>query len=232
MMKKLMIVIVLTTLAFGGSALAALEDMNLVYDTYVDQENPADAYGNVDVLRLQNPGERWDESGLFPVLNDYLEQRIFLQFDLSAILANAILTDGVFGIYSGEVDENLAVSVQLWDIKNNAWDNSLTWDGSQTLLGGQVQIGLVQSFSLAGNYWEWAWSDLNSWDYTDALADGKVSFMLTMQVDSNNSTYAVFNSDENDNFHPYLKLEYIPEPATLSLLALGMGSLTMVRRKR
>jgi hypothetical protein len=229
-MNKYIILSAAAALSLASPA-QAMMDMVLLYDTYVDQGNPAAAYSGLDALHLQGAGQGIGMSNLTnPLLVEYSVQRIFLQFDLSSVPAGSVLTDAEFGIYLGETYKFDSPKIQLWFLNNDAWDNTLTWDSSLTLLGSQVELGIVQSTGSLDEYWRWTWSNMSTWDYTDALAAGKVSFLLTMDPEDE-FNYALFNSNENEVFKPYLKLAYIPEPATITLLTMGIGALASSRRK-
>lgn len=230
-MKTLTAITVMAALMLGGVAQAAF-DMPLLYDTYVDEGAPGTSYGGLNVLRLQGQGQAIDLSGSFPVLVDYPVQRIFLQFNISAVPAGSVLTEAEFGIYINAVYEFDSPKLQMWVLNNDAWDESLTWTNSLALLGAQNKISLVQSAGSVDEYWKWTWSDMNQWDYTDALVNGKVSFLLTMDPEYQDIyNFAQFNSGENAAFQPYLRLAYIPEPATMGLLAMGIGGLVAFRKK-
>lgn len=227
MMKPLLTITVMAALMIGGVAQAVL-DMPLLYDTYVDAGNPATPYGSLNILRIQ--GEGMDLSNPFAPLT-YSIQRIFLQFDVfSSVPAGAVLTFAEFGIYLNSPSETPKPTMRLWDLNNNAWNDTLTWNSSPAILGNQKAIGIPQSVNSAGRYYVWSWSDLNTWDYANDLVAGKVSFMLTVETE-NSFSFAQFNSSQNAQFQPYLKLAYIPEPATMGLLAMGMGGLVAFRKK-
>ena len=200
MMKKMMIIAVLAALSLGGSAHAML-DMDLLYNTYVDSDNADTSFAGLDVLRLQN-----GKTDLFsyPQQNHSI-QHIFLQFDLSVIPQMAELTSAQFGIYLNGNTETPKPNLQLWDINNNGWNNALTWTDSLGILGNEVAIDIVQPTDSVGRYY--FWNLIGAWDYTAALQNGAVSFMLTIESENVHSySYASFNSEQNEAFQPYLKL--------------------------
>ncbi|NLW83122.1 MAG: PEP-CTERM sorting domain-containing protein [Phycisphaerae bacterium] len=225
MMKTFMTLAILIGLTLGGTTSAML-DMDILFDTYVDAGSPDASYGELDVLRIQEEGT--DRL----TLQDYNVQRIFIQFDLSVIPEEAVMTYAEFGIWLNNDSDTPKPVMQLWNLNNyDAWDNTLTWNESLSLLGGQTKLDISQSADSTGRYY--FWNLMGVWDYAADLSNGKVTFLLTVDPEDDFS-FAAFNSSRNAENQPYLKLEYdaIPEPATLALLAMGMGGIGVFRKKR
>jgi hypothetical protein len=227
-MKTLLMIAIMATLTFGGSAFAALEEMVLLYDTYVDEENPGLSYGSLNGLRVRSKGFDFDTPGSLLYAG---QQHMLLQFDLSSIPQGATLTDGVFGIFLNSMSNVDTPSIQLWDLNNNAWNDALTWNDSLSLQDNKVKIGAPEQVEPAPYEMVWGWNILHNWDYADALAAGKVSFLLTVNSQVDLSLFAEYFSGENAAFQPYLRLAYVPEPATMGLLAMGLGGLVAFRKK-
>ncbi len=231
MMKKrihlsLSVVLLISCLSAG-----AMETMPLVYDLYVNKDSPTAVYSDLATLRLEAEGTGIDLDNLTNIAIEGSIHRIFLQFDLSSLPDNAILTGAEFGIYLSDIYDLDVSSIQLWDVKNHQWDNDLNWDNSLTLLGNKEAIGISQSYGTGDvdDYIRWTLGDFVDWDFAGALADQTASFMLTLAPEDI-FNFAVFNSSDNAANHPYFKVSYIPEPATLVLL--GLGGVLLRKRKR
>lgn len=225
MMKTFMTLAILIGLTLGGTTSAML-DMDILFDTYVDAGSPDASYGGLDVLRIQGEGTDWLA---FPT-QEYDVQRIFIQFDLSVIPAEAVLTHAEFGIWLNNESDTPKPVMQLWNLNNyDAWDNTLTWNESLNILGGQTTLDIAQATDSSDRYYFWnLWA---VWDYAADLGNGKVTFLLTVDPEDEFS-FAAFNSSRNSENQPYLRVDYVPEPATLTLLAMGMGGIGVFRKKR
>jgi hypothetical protein len=226
MMKTVLTITVMAALMIGGVAQAAL-DMPLLHDTYVDAGAPTTSYASLNTLRIQGAGTDFSDP-LNPLT--YSVQQLFVQFDVSAVPADAELTFAEFGIYLNDQSGTPKPSMQLWDLNTNTWDDTLTWNSSRIMLGDKTDIGISQSTDSAGRYYVWSWSDLNTWNYANELVAGKASFMLTADIEDS-FNFAQFNSGQNADFQPYLKLAYLPEPTTMILLIMGMVRMAAFRKK-
>jgi hypothetical protein len=209
------------------AALALLAAVNLPAAMY-NAPLTADAYtdsvlvdSNFDTGSLQSRGF---EGETMPGSGVDSEQRTFLKFNVG-FLADKTILSAKFGIYLNAFSDYSHPSLQLKRVGDGWTETGITWNNSQALVSGAVAIGTDEQFSEL-RYYEW--DVFPTWDYGD-LADGFVSYMLPVADESLNN-YAYFNSGENAAFHPYLHIEYIPEPATLILMTLG--GLAALRRRR
>jgi len=190
-------------------AVVDLYDQSPFEDAYVDDVRPDTPY-NTTALQIQGFGD-----DTFPGSSVDSIQRSFLKFNISSLEGKTLLS-AKFGIYLNNRSGNYTPSLQLYHIGDGWSEDSITWNNSASLVAGASAIGSDEQVDSV-RYYEW--NVFPSWDASD-LTDGYVSYMLTVgQQDLNN--YAYFNSSENSEFKPYLRIEYIPEPASVVLLGLG-----------
>jgi hypothetical protein len=218
-MRSLVMAGIALLVAANASAVLDMYNAPLVQDAYVDSVQTSTTF-NSTVLQVQGyGGEDYPNSGVTS------EQRSFLMFDVSW-LAGKTIVSAEFGIYLTAYSRYSDPSLKLSHIEDGWSQDSLNWIDSLPLSAAATAIGFEEQVDELGRYYRWdVFPDWNAGD----LTDGFTSFMLTVSDESLNN-YAYFNSGESDGYIPYLHIEYIPEPATLVLLAIG--SLTALRRKR
>lgn len=210
-MKYLRLITVCIVLFPATNLLAVVDlyDQSPVEDAYVDDVRPDTTY-NTTALQIQGFGGD-------PILLSNVDsvQRSFLKFDVSSLEGKTLLS-AKFGIYLNDSSGYSPPSLQLYHV-GDGWDeSSITWNNSASLVADASAIGSDEQVDSV-RYYEW--NVFPNWDSAD-ITDGYVSYMLTVgQQDLNN--YAYFNSSENSEFKPYLRIEYIPEPASVALLGLG-----------
>jgi hypothetical protein len=210
-MKYLRLITVCVVL-FSGTNLWAVVDLYNqapVEDAYVDNVRPDTTY-NTTALQIQGFGD-----DAFPGSSVDSVQRSFLKFDVSSLEGKTLLS-AKFGIYMNAASSYSPPSMQLYHIGDGWSESSITWNNSMSLTASASAIGNDEQMD---TYRYYEWDVFPSWDASD-LTDGYVSYMLTVGQEGLNN-YGYFNSSENAEFQPYLKIEYIPEPASIALLGLG-----------
>lgn len=210
-MKYLRLITVCVVLFSAANLWAVIDLYNQapVEDAYVDKVRPNDTY-NSAVLQIQG-----FEDDSFPGSSVDSVQRSFLKFDVSSLEGKSLLS-AKFGIYLNASSSYSPPSMQLYHIGDGWAESSITWNNSTSLVAGAVAIGTDEQVD-AYRYYEW--DVFSSWDASD-ITDGYVSYLLTVGQEGLNN-YGYFYGSENAEFQPYLKIEYIPEPASIALLGLG-----------
>ena len=220
-MKYLSLIAVVIVMPMSTNLLAVVDlyDEAPVDDAYVDSGQPNDNF-NTDTLQIQGFGDEIPPVG--PDLDS--DEQSFLKFDVSSLEGKTLLS-AVFGLYLSDASSYFTPSMQLSYVGDDAWsEDGITWTNSLPLVTDAVAIGTSEQTDELGRYYEWdVFEDWND----DELAGGFVSYMLTIEQEGFDN-YAYFPSSEAIANQPYLRIEYIPEPATLILLGLG----TMLIRKR
>ena len=100
----------------------------------------------------------------------------------------------------------------------------LTWENKP-----DFSVGYIDEQSLVVDEGYHIWNLLSdsgpfSWDnYSSDLNDGYISFLIKPR-DEDRNNYANFYSSEytTEELRPFLTIEYLPEPATIFLLSLGI----------
>jgi len=165
----------------------------------------------------------------------------YLKFDLSSIpFDDAVIISAELGIYFYEKNTGgigwIAPEVSLHRVSDDTWtEGGINYNNQPS--PGSISYPFVDILQpQQPGYLTWNLlltnpdPELYSWksDYPSDLLDNYVSFLIQpAELDKNQ--WAKFWSEEN-TYQPYLKITYIPEPATVALL--GLGALSLLRRKR
>ncbi|MCE5186923.1 MAG: DNRLRE domain-containing protein [Planctomycetaceae bacterium] len=223
MSRTMVLVMGLMLAAANAPAIIAVDmyDAPLVQDAYVDSVLTGTTFDS-DTLQARGFG-----TASFPGSGVNSVQQTFLMFDVSW-LADKTIISAEFGVYLNDYSElYFPPSLRLWHVDDGWTETELTWNNSRTLATGRTAMTAdPEQVDALDQYYVWdVWQMFNMAD----LADGFVSYMLTVE-DETRDNYAYFNSGQSGAFIPYLHIEYIPEPATLTLLCLG--GLAALRRSR
>ena len=206
--------IAIAIIMFSTTCVFAMYDEAPVEDAYVDSLQTSTTF-NSETLQVQGAG-----SGFFVKS----VQHSFLKFDVAPLEGKTILS-AKFGIYLNDFSSFSSPSLQLYHVDDQWSQSGITWDNSSSLVTGAAMIGTKDQIDALGYY---EWDVFASWDYGD-LSDGYVSYMLTVGQQGLDN-YAYFYSSESSVNQPYLRIEYIPEPASIAML--GLGSFLLGKRRR
>jgi|GEM_PF-2258068 len=145
----------------------------------------------------------------------------YIKFDLSS-LADDVEIEGIT-LHLRSQYESYYKPVNVYRVTDDTWTESTLSYSNQPATG-----------QLVGGTSDWAFDAVTLWadgsivleaaELAEDLADDVLSLRL---INPTGST-ATFQTRES-GYAPYLTVSYIPEPATLSLLALG--ALALLRRK-
>ena len=141
-------------------------------------------------------------------------QRSFLKFDIAALEGKTVLS-AEFGIHLNEYFEFNTPSMQLTYSDDDSWTvDTISWDNQPS---SHTAIGASEHIEDPGQYYIW---DVFPYWNNDEHDNSLVSYIFTLGNESD-IYHAVFASSEAAENQPYLKVTYIPEPATMLLLGLG-----------
>ena len=241
-MKKFLIILCAMAVVFGWATSGVaipIYDYNQppTADAMVDSANPLTNYGSIDTLLIQGSSFALGS-----------KKMSYLKFDLSSISIPAIPDSAItfisaeLGIYFYERNLGgigwIAPEVSLHRVSDDSWtEGGITYNNQpspgsisdpfvdilQPQQPGYLTWDLLLTSSNPDTY---TWPSLNNPDLADT--DNYVSFFIQpAELDKNQ--WAKFWSDE-DTHPPYLKITYIPEPATIALL--GLGALSLLRRRK
>lgn len=198
-----------------------LYDEAPVDDAYVDSGLPGGNFG-LETLQIQGFGP---ETPVPPDFDPVSIQQSYLKFDVS-ILQEKTLLSAVFGVHLMDFSHYATPSLQLHYVDDDNWSElGLTWNNRPL---NTTLLGTIEQTDETGRYYEWDVFDdiLNN----DRVTDGFASYMLSIGNEDLDN-YAHFPSREASGFQPYLRIEYIPEPATLTLLGLGTALIRIRKRQ-
>lgn len=150
--------------------------------------------------------------------------RSYLQFDLSPFSSIDAAFLGLYHNYTFAPDPGIFVSAYG---TSNVWTESdITWN-NQPALGLSGGTAFIDFLNPAPHLYSW-----NVTSLAQSSAGGTFSLALT----SDDLGYVGFNSEDAWEFIPYLDVTLsstkVPEPATLSLLGLGLSGFLFKMRKR
>lgn len=238
-MKRFLIILCAMALVFGwttSGVAVPIYDYNQppTADAWVNGANPSVNYGSDFDLWIQ---------GSSALLGS--KRMSYLKFDLSSISipdtpdSEITFTSAEFGIYFTAKNPGgigwIAPEVSLHRVSDDSWTEGGITYATKPPPPGTVSSPIDDTLQpqAPGYYLTWDLLSTNlpySWesDYKADLVDNFVSFLIQpAELDKNQ--WAKFWSREG-TYKPYLKITYVPEPATVALL--GLGALSLLRRKR
>lgn len=157
-------------------------------------------------------------------------QRSYLMFDLSSIPDNATVIGAWFGMVLDGINQGTYYSCDpstgLYYVEDDTWtEDDIDWDNAPgASYGGDYQDTVDNQI--------YEWDILNGtdfqWDWMGDLVDDRISLMIDSQFEGVNN-WAHFSN-------PYLSIDYttpcVPEPATITLCLIGLGSAGVAFRKK
>ncbi|MDD5010511.1 MAG: DNRLRE domain-containing protein [Phycisphaerae bacterium] len=143
----------------------------------------------------------------------------YVKFDLSSLSDSAQITSASLNLYANAVGSQSSPSIyhaqDNWDEETIAYTTGPASGSTITDPG---------SWSNITN--QWVSFNLYKWSYQADLTDDYLTVMVY------GSSISCFSTKEylDGSYAPYLSITYIPEPATICLLAIG--SLAFIKRKK
>ena len=157
----------------------------------------------------------------------------FLKFDLSTIPNDATIDSAVLELYadSSRTAPNIYRANDGWTESSISWDSEPGTDGL-LVAGGAWPTGAKAQ--------EWlSFSFASAWTPTADLADDALSIELVGVGNGNNATTVRSKEYAGDTYTPRLVIETsggsgatLPEPASLTLMGLGLAAAAWRRRRR
>ncbi|MCD4824315.1 MAG: DNRLRE domain-containing protein [Phycisphaerae bacterium] len=189
-------------------------------DTYSRGDTPDTNYGDSSGLKLMDYGISY-------------RYRSFIQFDLSGIPAGQTIDSVTLSLYKYGHYGTVVVDATLYQI-TESWDESTLTYNDEPSYGSTA----IASRSMTGgetNGWK-TWEDTNLTSLVQDWYDGTTTnygLVLRVQTNIGNSNIAFYSSDytTDASLRPKLDVTYTPEPATMTLLLLGLPLALRRRRK-
>ena len=177
-------------------------------DTYVYSSSSTTNYGNDAVLSSGN-----SVSG-----NTLHLWTTFLKFDLSTIPTDQTIISATLHMYQNNGAGFLSSGTDAAHVADDSWTEGLmTWDNRPTygaLLGSCLDDKSHRDWS------QWDLLATLQWNWNADLIDGTLSVAVMESGGSSTHNWDAMETDQQE-LAPSLELTYIPEPATISLLAFG-----------
>lgn len=225
----LFLTLVMTTASFGDTVYADNSASNLVNNTIGNQ-----FHSNV-VHDINLQGVNWNG------FNDWFQRTAVIKYDQLPSVAAADVTSARLGLYLASLSDpgygdktvNVRPAQQSWDSATLTWANHPF--GQDTFDWGPTPIAdsqVINNTSGTPATLGWYWFDVTDVvkDWLDGTSTNNGLLIVPSNEDSNWTNF-FFATVGDTNNAPQLEITYVPEPATMGLLALG-GLVFFSRRNR
>jgi hypothetical protein len=180
-------------------------------DAFVDSQNPDTNYGDAFDLYVE----------YFPdFIGAPLTQRSYLKFDMSNIPSGHIITAAKLYLFVVGNGGHPPPDANLYHVGDGWTGATITWN-TQPPTGNYLA---TQGFMFWGNYYAWNLFESGLWKPADDLADKKLSLMLNLKDEGEQSEFAgyIFSGNDGPDNRPYLEVTTVaPSPAAINLLLLN-----------
>ncbi len=173
-------------------------------------------------VRSANPTTNFGSDNLYAGASGGSLNRIpYLKFSLSSVPSGQTIDAVKLYLYYWASPQQTTDTVDIYKSSNTSWsEDTLTWDGQTSWTHTLAESDTVPMTGGASG-----WKD---WDLTSSMfSQGET---VTLQVRASGDYTTRFQDSEHGST-PYLEVTYTPEPATMSLLLLGLPLALRRRRK-
>ena len=160
------------------------------------------------------------------------DNRTFIQFDFSGIPTGQTIDSVTLSLYKKGDTGSDVIAVDIYQVTASWTESVLTWNNrpshAATVLASRNMSGTE------ANGWK-TWSGANLTSMVQDWYDGTTTnYGLTLRAMNTGDSYVTFWSSDyttDASLRPKLDITYTPEPATMSLLLLGLPLALRRRRK-
>ena len=175
--------------------------------------------------------------GVLQANQEQFNQRIFIQFDLSGIATP--VTSAYLGLYRFEAFSGDTMTLNAYPV-TQTWAENIGWSTMPT-----IDATAAASATVSGNAAGWVeWNItalVQAWQANPqanhglaifAPDGGDAGFQRFVSSDNATANQPIYSFPRETMYQPYIRGQLVPEPSSMSLLALGLTALIAARQRR